>query len=148
MLRDLSQVQRGSTVPFPQVESLGDRALLLERAAACARGAKSELLAVVGPGARDLFGVLEESRPGSRILALGAPAPAGAVVREVAAREIEAYWGGLPVAVLVDRQRAVCGILRADGGASGIATEHPGVIPFLRHLLRRELAAASPRGVP
>ncbi|MGA2382396.1 MAG: helix-turn-helix domain-containing protein [Gemmatimonadales bacterium] len=146
----LSQVRRvESAVGLAAVESLADRGSLLERAIDCARSARSELLAVVGPWAAETFADLEavRDRVSARVLSLGTPAPAGAAVREVPAREIEAYWGGLPVALVADRRRAVCGIMRSAGDAAGIATEHPGVIPFVRHLLRRELASASPQRV-
>jgi hypothetical protein len=146
----LSQIRRAERAPNPtDVESIADRASLLERAATCASGARTELLAVVGPWAADTYPALESLRGGvsARVLSLGAPAPAGATVRAVAAREIEAYWGGLPVALVADRRRAVCGVVLGSEDAAGIATGHPGVIPFLRHLLRRELASASPQRV-
>jgi predicted transcriptional regulator len=145
--RQLGQVRRAAAAPLPVVEILPDRNRLLASAAECARGARSELLAVVGPWGREIYADLRA--PGgatARLLSLGSPAPAGAVLRDVPARDIEAYWGGLPIALVVDRRRAVCGIVRGDQGGTGVATEHPGVVPFLRHLLRRELAAP-PRGV-
>jgi sugar-specific transcriptional regulator TrmB len=147
LARALSDVRRAAPAPgLPAVESLADRAMLLERAADCARLARAELLAVVGPWAADIFGDLAALRGGvsARLLSLGAPAPAKAVVREVPARDIEAYWGGLPIALVSDKRRAVCGIVLPTGEAAGIATEHPGVVPFVRHLLRREFASASP----
>lgn len=146
----LNQIRRSESQPaLPAVESIADRASLLERAADCTRGARAELLAVVGPWAAEIFADLAAIRVGVnvRLLSLGTPAPAGAVVREVPARDIEMYWGGLPVALVADRRRAVCGLVLRDQGAAGIATEHPGVTPFLRHLLRRELASASPQRV-
>ena len=146
----LSRIRRAEAAPRPpEVESIVDRATLLAHAAACARGARTELLAVVGPWAADTFAALEAVHGGvnGRVLSLGTPAPAGATVRVVAAREIDAYWGGLPVALVADRRRAVCGVVLGEGDAAGIATEHPGVIPFLRHLLRRELASATPQRV-
>jgi len=146
LARALREIQRAERAPgLPGVESLAERSVLLERAAACASGARSELLAVVGPWATETFAALEAAprRASARVLSLGAPAPTGATVRDVPAREIEGYWGGLPVALVADRRRAVCGIVLGARGAAGIATEHPGVIPFLRHLLRREFASAS-----
>ena len=143
----LSDIRRAEPAPaLPALESIADRASLLERAADCARFARAELLAVVGPWAADIFGDLGAIRGGvsARLLSLGTPAPAGAVVREVPMRDIEAYWGGLPIALVSDKRRVVCGIVLPNGDAAGIATEHPGVIPFMRHLLRRELASASP----
>lgn len=128
------------------VETLAEPASLFARAIDCARSARSELLAVVGPWAKDTFTDLEavRGRVNARVLSLGRPAPADAMVREIPTREIEAYWGGLPVALVADRRRTVCGVVRGEGDAAGIATEHPGVYPFVRHLLRRELASASP----
>jgi len=146
----LSQIRRAERAPgLPAVESIADRASLLDRAADCARGARAELLAVVGPWAAEIFGDLAAVRGGVsvRLLSLGAPAPDGAAVRDVPARDIVTYWGGLPIALVADRRRAVCGIVLRDRDAAGIATEHPGVIPFVRHLLRRELASASPQHV-
>ncbi len=146
----LSRIDRAQHLStLPAVESIADRASLFEHAAVCIRSARSELLAVVGPWLSETFAVLESARSGAgtRVLSLGRPAPAGASVREVPAPEIEAYWGGLPVALVADRRRAVCGVVLDGGLAAGIATEHPGVIPFVRHLLRRELASASPQRV-
>lgn len=148
LTRELSRAGRTAALGAPPaLEHLADRAALLERAARCARGAREELLAVVGPWASAIFEDLERlrERPGTmRLLSLGSPAPAGAIVRDVPVRDIEVYWGGLPIALVADRRQAVCGIVRRDQGAAGIVTEHPAVIPFLRHLLRRELATASP----
>ena len=146
----LSEIKRAPVSPsLPAVVSIADQATLLERAAECSRSAHSELLAVVGPWATAIFPDLQTTRPGvsTRLLSLGVPAPAGAVIRQVQATEIEAYWGGLPLALVADRRRAVCGIVHQTGEAAGIVTEHPGVIPFVRHLLRRELASASTQRV-
>ena len=146
----LSAIRRAAPpTDLPGVETIGDRDALFERVVSSARGARSELLAVVGPWAAPVFADLQAPRGGARarLLSLGAPAPAGAALREVSPGEIEAYWGGLPVAVVVDKRRAVCGILLDGPRAAGIATEHPGLMPFLRHLLRRELASASPQRV-
>ena len=148
--RELSEIRRAEPARgLPVVESIADRAALLGRAADCARGARAELLAVAGPWATEIFADLEGLRDGvsARLLFLGAPAPAGATVRAVPARDIEVYWGGLPIALVADKRRAVCGVMLPDGNAAGIATEHPGVIPFVRHLLRRELASASPQRI-
>jgi predicted transcriptional regulator len=150
LARTLSEIRRAApAAELPAVQSIADRASLLEQAAACARGARSELLAVVGPWVSDLFVDLESLGAGvsARVLSLGSPGPAGASIREVSVREIEAYWGGLPVALVGDRRRAVFGITAGPGHAAGIATAHPGVIPFVRHLLRRELASPPTRRV-
>lgn len=151
LTRELSRVRRTASVGAPPpLEHLAGCAALLDRASACARLAREELLAVVGPWASAIYADLEAARgrAGSvRLLSLGSPAPAGAGVREVPTRDIEAYWGGLPVVLVADRRRAVCGIVQEGEQAVGVATEHAGVIPFLRHLLRRELATASPQRV-
>lgn len=129
---------------------LSDRSAVLDSCASCARGAKEELLAVVGPWASDLFPDLStrsRSRVAVKVLSLGSPAPGGAIVRAVSVAEIEAYWGGLPIAVVADRRRAVCAV-SSGAGATGVATEHPALVPFVRHLLRRELAAAATQRAP
>jgi len=114
----------------------------------CIAAAALEVLAVVGPWVPELLPALTEARRRGvavRVVSLGLPAPEGAIIRDVPRTELAAYWGGLPVAVVGDRRRAVCGILAPDG-VRGIATSNPGIVPFLRHLLRRELAtAAAPR---
>jgi hypothetical protein len=53
---------------------------------------------------------------------------------------LQAYWGGLPVALAADRRRVLAGVLLSGEAASGIVTDQPGVVPFIRHLLRRETA--------
>ena len=144
LARNLASMSRAPGTQVQPVELLPDRAAVLERAAAWARAAREELLAVAGPWASELFADLAEARRSRvvvRLLSLGSPGPAGAVVRPVAPSEIRTYWGGLPIAIVVDRRRALCAM---DDGAetSGVATTHPALVPFLRHLLRRELAAA------
>jgi len=47
-----------------------------------------------------------------------------------------------------DRKTAVLGLLADDGRASGIVTGHPAEVPFIRHLLRRELAGAAGQRTP
>jgi sugar-specific transcriptional regulator TrmB len=142
----LASVERGLEVlRAPTVELLMDRAAVLDRVAACARAARGELLAVVGPWVSEVFPDLalrRRSHAVLRVLSLGSPAPPGALVRTVPESEIESYWGGLPIAVVADRRRAVCAVAGA-GGATGVATEHPAIVPFVRHLLRRELASAA-----
>jgi sugar-specific transcriptional regulator TrmB len=114
----------------------------------CIATAALEVLAVVGPWVLELLPALAEAQRRGvavRVVSLGLPAPEGAIVRDVPRAELGSYWGGLPVAVVGDRRRAVCGVFSPDG-VRGLATSHPGVVPFLRHLLRRELAtAAAPR---
>lgn len=129
-----------------QIELLGVAQQLLSRAVEAAQGAVGEVLAVSGPWAPDLAFALEAA--GSRGLsvrsvALGEPAPAGAIVRAVPESELRAYWGGLPVAVVADRARAVFGVLGEGEWASGLATTARGAVPFLRHVLRRELAGGA-----
>jgi HTH-type transcriptional regulator, sugar sensing transcriptional regulator len=149
--RRLATVERGrETTAPPAVELLPDRAAVLDRVGACARHAREELLAVVGPWAHEVFADFagpRRSRLVLRVLSLGSPAPAGALVRPVTPAEIEAYWGGLPIAVVADRRRAVCAVASSTG-ATGVATEHHAIVPFVRHLLRRELASAAGQHVP
>jgi HTH-type transcriptional regulator, sugar sensing transcriptional regulator len=150
LARWLSALERRLDVAAaPAVALLPDRATVLDRCTACARGAQEELLAVVGPWAAELFQDLARGRRSHvavKVLSLGSPAPAGAVVRPVPGPEIEAYWGGLPIAVVADRRRAVCAVANATT-ATGVATEHPALVPFVRHLLRRELASAATQRV-
>ena len=134
----------------PLVAPLADRSAVLDRCLACVRSAREELLAVVGPWAKELYPALERAarpRAAVKVLSLGSPAPAGAIVRPVSGPTIEAYWGGLPIAVVADRRRTVCAIASGDG-ATGVATEHPALVPFVRHLLRRELASAATQRTP
>lgn len=149
--RWLAEAERPRDGPaVPAASLLADRSAVLDRCAACARGAEQELLAVVGPWAAELFQDLargDRPRVVVKVLSLGSPAPKGAVVRSVPASEIEAYWGGLPIAVVADRRRAVCA-LASGTAATGVATEHPALVPFVRHLLRRELASAPTQRVP
>jgi len=108
-------------------------------------GAKTEALAVVGPWSEEVFGGFarcQERRVGLRVVSLGHPAPEAALVRTVAEADLQAYWGGLPLALVVDRVRAVCAVKRA-GEWTGIATSHAALVPFVRHLLRRELASGA-----
>jgi hypothetical protein len=67
----------------------------------------------------------------------------GGAERPVAESELTGYWGGLPLAIVADRSRAVMGVFAGSHSASGIATNAAGVIPFIRHLLRRELSSGS-----
>jgi HTH-type transcriptional regulator, sugar sensing transcriptional regulator len=111
----------------------------------CIAAARQEVLAVIGPWIPELLPLLDEARRHGvsvRAVSLGLPAPQGAIVRDVPRADLEAYWGGLPVSVVADRRHAVCGVLASDSGR-GISTSNVGVVPFLRHLLRRELAAAA-----
>ena len=146
LARGLASVERKPEGPrAPTIELLLDRAAVLDRVATLARAARGELLAVVGPWASEVFPELASQRRSHavlRVLSLGSPAPHGALVRAVPESEIESYWGGLPIAVVADRRRAVCAVAGA-GGATGVATEHPAIVPFVRHLLRRELASAA-----
>ncbi|HVM41892.1 MAG TPA: helix-turn-helix domain-containing protein [Gemmatimonadales bacterium] len=121
---------------------LADRDAVIDRCVACAENAREEILAVVGPWAAELFPALSgPARPHLvvKVLSLGSPAPSGAVVRAVHVSEIESYWGGLPIALVADRRVAVCAVATA-GASTGVSSEHPALVPFVRHLLRRELA--------
>jgi len=145
LARSLAGVERRTDIgPTASLTPLPDRAAVMARCAACARDAREEVLAVTGPWASDLsadLAVRGQSRPVFRVLSLGSPAPTGALVRPVPTSEIKAYWGGLPIALVADRRRAVCAVL-TDSAATGVATEHPALVPFIRHLLRREVASA------
>jgi HTH-type transcriptional regulator, sugar sensing transcriptional regulator len=141
--------RREAASPSPLHEIIPDRATLLDRIGTCARATHQELLAVVGPWVSGCYAELSRARARgtARILSLGVPAPDGAQVRQTTPGEIAAYWGGLPVAVVSDRRVAVLGLLADQVTASGFVTSHPAVVPFIRHLLRRELAAAVPQRV-
>jgi sugar-specific transcriptional regulator TrmB len=121
---------------------------LLGAAARAIDGSQREVLAVLGPWAGEVVaaaGRAQRRGLASRVVHLGDDAPEGAVRRPVAEAELIPYWGGLPVLLVCDRAHAVCGVVR-NGAAEGIETRSAGVVPFLRHLLRRELAtAAAPR---
>lgn len=141
----LSRLPKVSAVAAPGLELILAADQLLARAVAAAGSAGSELLAVTGPWAAELNDAL--GRAGSRgaavrCVSLGEPGPEGALVRAVPERDLQAYWGGLPVAVVADRARAVFGVLAGGGLASGLDTTAGGAVPFLRHLLRRELAGS------
>jgi sugar-specific transcriptional regulator TrmB len=146
LARELGSVERPrAATASPALEVLSDAETFLDRVAAAVRSATDELLAVVGPWAAGIYGEVEAAaRRGAtaRILCLGTPAPGRAIVRPVPVAELEAYWGGFPVALVADRRRAACGVLRGDGTAAGLVTGHAAVLPFMRHLLRRELASA------
>lgn len=138
---------QGATAP-EVVESFEGRAALFAAAVETADAAAHEVLAVVGPWAPAVVEALARARRRGvswKVVSLGTPAPEGATLRTVPPVELAAYWGGMPVALVCDRTHAVCGIVSSER-AEGIRTVSPGLVPFLRHLLRRELAmAASPR---
>lgn len=137
---------KGATAPHG--EYLEGLAALAATAAEAVDAATHEVLAVVGPWAPTVAEALTRARLRGvswKVASLGAPAPEGAVLRIVPPAELAAYWGGMPVALVCDRAQAVCGIVSGER-AEGIRTRSSGLVPFLRHLLRRELAtAASPR---
>jgi sugar-specific transcriptional regulator TrmB len=132
----------------PEVEAIEGQVALFAAAVECADAATHEVLAVVGPWAPAVVEALARARGRGvawKVVSLGAPAPEGAALRMVAPAELTAYWGGMPVALVADRAQVVCGII-SDERTEGMRTTSPGVVPFLRHLLRRELAtAAAPR---
>ncbi len=116
-------------------------------AALAVREAREEVLAVAGPWAAPLLDALtlaQQRGLAVRGMSLGPPPTAhpGLTVRDVPDAELRAYWSGRPVLVVVDRTQAWCGVEQSPGAGSGIETTHGSVVPFLRHLLRRELAAA------
>jgi sugar-specific transcriptional regulator TrmB len=126
-------------------QSLAGPGPLLDAAAAAADGAEREVLAVVGPWVGEVAGALQRARGrrlGWKVVSLGTPAPDGATLRPVAQEELRSYWGGLPIVLVCDRTHAVCGVM-SEEGASGVETRSPALVPFLRHLLRRELASAA-----
>jgi len=139
---------RREPAPAAALETIVDRPTLMASAARCAADATFEILAVVGPWAPEVSAALVQARRPAmtwRVVVLGAPAPDGTLLRPVPTADLVGYWGGLPVAILADRARAVCGIVDGDR-CDGVATTSPGLVPFLRHLLRREFAsAAAPR---
>jgi sugar-specific transcriptional regulator TrmB len=151
LARELGSLQRQRPAPaLPGLELVKDSETFLDRVAGCVRSATDELLAVVGPWISEVYADIESvPRRGvtARVLCLGTPAPGTAAVRSVPPGEIEAYWGGLPVALVADRRRTVCGVMHGDGTVAGVVTEHGGVLPFVRHLLRRELASAASQRV-
>jgi len=129
----------------PELELLTTADQLLRRAESCADAATGELFAVTGGWAAQIHGRFAAAagrRVQVRAVALGEPAPEGAIIRSVPENELRAYWGGLPVAIVADRSRAVFGVLLEGRAASGVATSAPGAVPFVRHLLRREFGGA------
>lgn len=136
---------RREPAPAAALEMIVDRLTLMTSAARCAADATFEILAVVGPWAPEVSAALVQARRPAmtwKVVVLGAPAPDGALLHPVPTAELVRYWGGLPVAVLADRTRAVCGTVDGDR-CDGVATTSPGLVPFLRHLLRRELASVA-----
>jgi len=106
--------------------------------------ASSEVLAVVGPWAMGIFDGLARALDRGvsvRVAALGMPAPEGAVLRRVPQDSLVEYWGGYPVSLVADRRRAICAVGRGAAW-SGVDSTEPGLVPFVRHLLRREIAGA------
>jgi sugar-specific transcriptional regulator TrmB len=129
-------------------EAAGETITDWRRLRACWRqgldSAGREVLAAIGPWVRELYPRLEDlARRGvaARVLALGSPAPRGAVLRAVPAAELVEYWGGLPFAAVVDRRTAVFGIVGAGGSPVAQLSQSPAAVPFVRHVLRRELTA-------
>lgn len=117
-------------------------------AVSAVRGAREEILAVAGPWSPALLDAVADAarRVATRAVSLGDPAPAGLPVRAVAEADLIGYWSGLPVAVVVDRTLALSGTRDSGGSGRGIVTTHGGVVPFVRHLLRRELAGGQEHG--
>ena len=136
------RTRRTVGVGFDRLDGLD---ALFAAATAAADTAEREVLAVVGPWVGSVTGALARARGRTlvwKVVSLGAPAPEGAFLRPVAEEELTAYWGGLPMVIVCDRTHAVCGILSGDG-VTGVETRSPGVVPFLRHLLRREFASST-----
>lgn len=130
----------------PSPVTVSDPEVLLDHAAEICRAAQSELLVVMGPWASSLIAPIAIARGRGatvRIVSLGSPAPEGAILRPAPAGEVRGYWGGLPVLVLADRIHAACGVLGEAGATAGLVASSPALAPFLRHLLRREIASAA-----
>lgn len=148
LARELETPQTGRRLRRPAARGfarLDDRRQLVAAAGAAVDAAEREILAVVGPWADALYGSLQRARQRGaavRVVALGRPAPEGAVLRAVPEAELTGYWGGMPVVLVVDRSRAVCGVVSGEQ-AEGVETRSPALVPFLRHLLRRELASSA-----
>jgi len=134
----------GHSSPPPIHPLYGGQAVISSSIAALS-SAKHEVLGVVGPWATELYDALEAARGRGlveRLLSLGEPAPQGARQRAVRQDDLRSYWGGLPVAVVVDRREAICAVVR-DGAWTGVQAGDSVLVPFIRHLLRRELASAA-----
>ena len=143
----LRQVTPQNAVAEPPPLPVHDPDVLLDHAAEICRAARTELLVVMGPWASSLIAPIAIARGrgvAARIVSLGEPAPEGAALRTAPVAEVRAYWGGLPVLVLADREHAVCGVLGEAGRATGIVSSSRGLVPFLRHLARREFAGGTP----
>lgn len=150
MRRDLESLQsnlralpRGTAVDHSAVTLLDDWAEFERAAAGAIAAAREDVLAVAGPWAPTVLEAVAATTVPVRALSLGQPAPTGIPVRVVTEDDLIAYWSGLPVAVVVDRSLALSGTRDAAGAGRGIMTTHSGIVPFVRHLLRRELAGGS-----
>lgn len=143
-LKQIATAQQAEAPADP--ETLSDAVPLLARAERCIANAKQELLIVLGPWCTALYPAIDRlaaRKVAIRALALVGPGPRNAAVRTVSERDLVAYWGGRPLLMVADRITAVCGVFATDGSVAGISTSSPGIVPFLRHLLRRELASVS-----
>jgi len=112
------------------------------------RESREEVLAVAGPWAASLLEALTAAQQRGlsvRAMSLGSTPHPGLTVRDVPDEELRAYWSGRPVLVVVDRAQAWCGVEQGPGVGSGVETTHGAVVPFFRHLLRRELAGGLSR---
>jgi sugar-specific transcriptional regulator TrmB len=142
----LRRLPRGPDETVSDLEVLATSNRLIARAAEAVSGASTEVLAVFGPWADGLGAALDAARARGaaiRAVSLGPSPLEGAIVRSVGEADLRSYWGGLPIAVVVDRTRTVFGVLTLGESASGFATGAAGAVPFLRHLLRRELAGGA-----
>jgi sugar-specific transcriptional regulator TrmB len=145
--RELQALPRGSRSEGGAIHVSETWVDFIERAVAAVSRAREEVMAVVGPWAGPLLDALTTAAARGvavRALSLGeAGDRPGITVRSIGADELVPYWSGYPVAVVVDRVEAMSAILFPDGSGGGVAATHAAVVPFVRHLLRRELA-----GVP
>jgi sugar-specific transcriptional regulator TrmB len=142
----LRRLPQGHAEVVGDLEQLATTDRLIARAVEAVTVATTEALAVFGPWADGLGAALHSARARGvavRAVSLGPSSLDGITVRSVAEAELRAYWGGLPIVVVVDRSRTIFGVLSAGEAASGFATGAAGAVPFLRHLLRRELASSA-----
>jgi sugar-specific transcriptional regulator TrmB len=149
--RDLEALEEGLRAIAPAESAAAaaplavtDVDVLLDNAAEVCRAAREELMVVMGPWASSLIAPIAIARARAanvRVIALGEPAPDGAVIRPVPLAETRGYWGGLPVVACADGMHVACGVIGDAGGASGIMASSLGLAPFLRHLVRREFGA-------
>jgi sugar-specific transcriptional regulator TrmB len=145
-LEDRLRAVSASPTAEPPPVTVGDPDALLDHAAELCRAARSELLVVMGPWASSLIAPIAIARGRGatvRAVSLGEPAPEGATIRPTPISEIRSYWGGFPLLVISDRAQAVCGVIAEGGRSEGLVCASRGLVPFLRHLVRREFGGGA-----